>query len=201
MAYYLRVLSPSTDPVPASSIRGFLEARVVGASMSVTGGEDSWDQLVLAHKNGPEIAVVERNPVDEGQVGADEISEFLEELEDGQPRSGADWLVEYLPTVRTIYAVQVLDGAYRANGWEIIGAVREALLSFAGGITQADGEGFSNEDGYHILWQFSESATGTWWMAVRRGDTWIRFEMDLGNPSHRASFMRGEIPEGVKVAE
>ena len=36
----------------------------------------------------------------------------------------------------------------------------------AGRILQADGEGLSNEDGYHNLWQFPEDAAGAWNMAV-----------------------------------
>lgn len=60
--------------------------------------------------------------------------------------------------------------------------VQSAIWSVSGGILQADAEAFSNEDGYHIHWQFSDDATG---------------EMDLGEPSHRGSFWRGEVPQGV----
>ena len=35
-----------------------------------------------------------------------------------------------------------------------------------GGILKADGEGFSNEDGYPILWRFPEDAASAWIMAV-----------------------------------
>ncbi|MGE3809142.1 MAG: hypothetical protein AB7K24_31140 [Gemmataceae bacterium] len=34
-------------------------------------------------------------------------------------------------------------------------------------------------------------------MAVLDGDEWILFEMDAGNPAHRAAFCRGEVPAGV----
>jgi len=74
----------------------------------------------------------------------------------------------------------------------------DALREHAGGIQQADGEGFSNEDGFHILWQFSEKATGSWWMAVLdETGKWVTYPMDLGNEKHRKAFKEGRIPPGV----
>jgi hypothetical protein len=65
------------------------------------------------------------------------------------------------------------------------------------GIFQADREGFSNEDRYHILWQFSDSTAGNWWMGVLKDGSWVHFEMDLGNPQQWESFFAGELPAGV----
>jgi hypothetical protein len=76
-------------------------------------------------------------------------------------------------------------------------AVRGAIQESAGGIVQADGEGFSNEEGFHVLWQFSDGVKGPWWMAVLRDGEWITFQMQLGNRKHREAFLRGEIPAGV----
>jgi hypothetical protein len=39
-------------------------------------------------------------------------------------------------------------------------------------IIQADGEGFTNEDGYHIVWQFSDSVSGPWNMGVLQDGVW-----------------------------
>jgi hypothetical protein len=93
-----------------------------------------------------------------------------------------------------------LSGTDHKNGWEILGAVKDRIWSFAPSIMQADREGFSNEDGYHILWQFSESVDGAWWMGVLRDNKWVHFQMDLGDRKHREAFFRGEIPDGVTVA-
>ncbi len=62
---------------------------------------------------------------------------------------------------------------------------------------QADGEGFSNEDGDHVLWQFSEDVSGLWWMAVYREGAWCPFQMDLGNAEHRSAFFEGRVPPGT----
>jgi RNA polymerase sigma factor (sigma-70 family) len=61
-------------------------------------------------------------------------------------------------------------------------------------------QGFSNEDGYHILWQFSDSVDGEWWMGVLQDGRWQHFQMDLGNRKQRESFFQGQIPDGTKPA-
>ena len=49
--------------------------------MSMWGGKEGnrWDNLLLSHDNGPEIAVVERAAVGPGTLGQEELDEFLEE--------------------------------------------------------------------------------------------------------------------------
>jgi len=68
-------------------------------------------------------------------------------------------------------------------------------------ILQADGEGFSNEAGYCILWQFSDSVRGPWWMGVLRDGEWIHFQMNLGSKRQREAFRKGQIPKGVRYAD
>jgi len=46
-------------------------------------------------QSGQEIAIIEKNPVVEGQLGADELQEFMEEVADCKPESAARWLVQY----------------------------------------------------------------------------------------------------------
>ena len=79
--------------------------------------------------------------------------------------------------------------------------MKDVIFTQVGGIIQADREGFSDEKGYHILWQFSNSVKRPWWMSVLKDGQWVRFQMDLGSRKHRAAFFRGEVPAGVKMAE
>lgn len=159
-----------------------------------------WTELEVVDSSGEAIFLIERSDVHERSIAPDELLEFDEEVSECEPASAADWLRSYLPTVRTIYAFQILDPIYSGNGWEVLGAVKNTIWAAAGGVIQADGEGFSNEDGYHILWQFPDDVTGDWWMAVLKDGEWEAFQMDLGNPAHRAAFKAGRIPNGVRLA-
>ena len=202
MAYYIRILSPSENVPPLATIRTSLEREKLPCTVTLdSGADDDWTQAVLAHNGGPEIASIERNSASSNDLVSEEIDEFMDEITDCKPASAAAWLAEYLPTVKTIYAFQLLSGTDVKNGWNILGTVKNLVFENVGGIFQADGEGFSDEEGYHILWQFSNSAKGSWWMSVLKDGEWVRFQMDLGNKKHRAAFFRGEVPDGVKMAD
>ena len=55
--------------------------------------------------------------------------------------------------------------------------------------------GFSNDDGYHILWQFSDKINGDWHCAIlNEMNEWERFQMDLGDKVQRKEFQAGRVP-------
>jgi hypothetical protein len=203
MGYYTRILSPSSRAVSVDELRIVLKQESLNAILQIEDGtEADWTSLVLKHESGPEIAVIERNPVGPETLGSAEIDEFLEEIGECQPASAVRWISEYLPTVKVIFAFQWLSGTNAKSGGDIVGSLMIGLQKLVGGVIQADGEGFSDdEQGDHILWQFSDRVKGPWRMAVRQDGKWVRFEMELGDRKHREAFLRGEIPSGVRIIE
>ena len=199
MGYYVRVLSTSADCVSLSALQSTLEKEKLRATLSADAGPDDWEQLILRHADGREIALIERNLVEEGSLGSEELAEFADEVAECKPANAAQWLLEYFHRIRCIYALQVLSGTDHKNGWEILEAVKNRIWIAAPSIIQADHEGFSNEEGYHILWQFSDSVDGDWWMAVLQNGQWHSFQMDLGDQRQRESFFQGQIPDGAKL--
>jgi hypothetical protein len=199
MPYYLRVLSTSDDCVPLATLRSVAKGhRLVEVLSQKPLKPGFWTGLVLTHEDGAEIAVIERAPVEPGSIASEELREFADEVSSCLPASAAEWLARYFPRVRCIYSQQILNDVERDDGWRSVRAIQEEIWKFAPSILQADNEGFSNEDGYHILWQFRESVDGTWWMGVLQDGDWQHFQMDLGNHQHRAAFFQGMIPDGVQ---
>jgi hypothetical protein len=186
--------------VPVSQLRHCLLAAGLTIEVMVeAGADDEWDQIIVRHPDGEEITAVERNRVESGQLGAAEIAELIDGLEGTRPVSAAAWLRQYLPMVKAIYAFQVLQGADVGDGWKAIDALLDELWGAAGGIVQADGEGFSNLSGYHILWQFSDDVQGPWNMAVLDDEgQWVPFQMELGNKRQRKAFLAGKVPPTAK---
>jgi len=195
MGYYIRVLGTNPDNIPLDRLREVARPAV----LDVEGDGEMWEQITMTHKSGAAIAAIEKNPVIEGELGADELKEFIEEVAHYKPESAAAWLRQFLPTVKVIYAFQLLSGTGVDDGWTLLHRLYNAVWKHAGGILQSDGEGFSNEEGFTILWQFPEAATGEWNLAILQDGRWLHFEMDLGNQRHRDAFKRGEIPDGVKL--
>jgi hypothetical protein len=196
MGYYIRVLGKKPGNVSLQSLRDTAHPAVLKVSQ---GTEDEWQEVTLTHKSGQEIAVIEKNPVVDGQLGADELQEFIDEVGHYKPESAVRWLRQFLPTVKVIYAFQLLSGTDVDDGWTPLHRVHSAVWNHVGGILQADGEGFSDEDGFTILWQFAEGVTGRWNMGIIRDGSWLHFEMDLGNEQHRKAFWSGEVPDGVTL--
>jgi hypothetical protein len=195
MGYYIRVLSKS-DECP--SFHWLCEKLDKADLLLVEGIDDNWTELTL-QSEGTDIVLIDRVSTAPGTLGADEIEEFLEDLEQEDPQSAVEWLKGYLPNVKAIYTFQILDAIYERDGWNCFHKFRNALWNKTGGIIQADLEGFTNERGYHILWQFSESVTGDWWMAILENGDWKNFQMDLGNPEHRKAFKQGKVPPGIST--
>ncbi|HEY1648634.1 MAG TPA: hypothetical protein VGF96_11655 [Terracidiphilus sp.] len=202
MAYYTRVLSKQEEFPLLDELAQFIRAEHPDYKLTIEDGtEEEWETLLLSGDDGVEVALIERNPVASGSVGQDEIAEFVEETRDCKPESGVHWLAEYLSDVETIYAFQHLQGSETVDGSNALHALRAALWERGDAIMQADGEGFTNEDGYHIVWQFSDSVSGPWNMGVYKDDLWHHFKMDLGDPDHRAAFLEGEVPDDLTAVQ
>ncbi|HBH53924.1 MAG TPA: hypothetical protein DDY91_18720 [Planctomycetaceae bacterium] len=202
MGHYIRILTPSQTVPSIARIRAALSSNAPLGQLEVEAGPDEgWTQISVVHESGEVVADIERNSDSDGDLIAEEIEEFREEIEDYEPASAAAWLADYLPNIKTIYAFQLLGGTEADQGWEILGTVKNSIHEQVGGIIQADHEGFTEERGFQILWQFSDSVTGPWWMAVLQDGKWIRFQMDLGNRKHRKAFLVGKVPDGVTMGE
>lgn len=198
MPYYTRVLSKDEEFPAFDELAQLIRDTHPDYRLAVENGdEEDWETLLLVGNDEVEVAVIERNPVSDGSTGQDEIASFLEEIQDCMPASGVHWLTEYLAEVKTVYAFQHLQGAETEEGGNALHALRSALWERGDAIIQADGEGFTNEEGYHIVWQFSDSVSGPWNMGVLQDGTWHHFKMDLGDPGHRDAFMNGEVPDDL----
>ena len=200
MPYFTRVLSKDDAFPTIDELREVLRAAHPGFRLALeSGDEEDWDSLLLATDDEVEVAVLERLPVYDGSTGQDEIADMLEDLDGCRPESGVAWLEEFLGEVKTVYSLQHLHGAELVDGGNALHALRSALWERGDAILQADNEGFTNEEGFHIVWQFSDSISGPWNMGVYKEDIWYHFKMDLGDPDHRAAFLAGEVPEDLSA--
>ncbi len=196
MGYYVRVLTLSPKKVPLAMLRKALDRPELATNAVLNSDSDDWTNITLEGGDDHTIAAIEFNPVVTGELGEEEIDEFLESIAQHRPKSAVKWLESVLPKIKAIYAFQVLSGAHALKGgWESIRLLMECISEEGLGIMQRDGEGFSNLEGSHILWQFSEDASGQRRMAVLRNGTWTSFIMELGNAAQREAFLNGEVPE------
>ncbi|HLO03924.1 MAG TPA: hypothetical protein VK191_12520 [Symbiobacteriaceae bacterium] len=196
MSYFLRILSPSAQPISALPVIQRLKAQQLsGIGLACTGDQSAWTSLLIRHgQEGSVIAEVERLLVRPGSPGEQELSRLIRVAELAQPLSASAWLSSLLPSVQTVWGINLYAGLNEPGGWEALGAVKDAIWGAVGGIQYVTDEGFTNEEGYQVTWEFPPDATGTWWMAMMKEGAWSRFEADRGNPLHKALFESGRIP-------
>jgi hypothetical protein len=201
MGYYIRVLGAQDPNIHLDELVNSLRAEGLTARLAFAQGDtpDNWTLLEVANVKGDTFAQIERNPVDDGELTQEELDEFKEEIEDCKPTSAVKWLANFFDKVKVIYAFQMFNSAFDDDNFKAISSLKTKIWNKTGGILQADEEGFSNEDGYHILWQFSDDVTGEWSCAVRNMfGKWQNFTMDLGDKMQRQEFMNGKVPKNAK---
>lgn len=202
MRYYTRVFSKQEEFPSLDELVELIASEHPDCQLTVEeGDEQDWQSLLLSTDDGVEIALLQRSPVSQGSLGEDEIADFLEDMEECKPETSVEWLREYLSEVKTIYAFQHLPGSDSEEGSAALHELRSFLWKRGNAIIQADLEGFTNEEGFHILWQFSDTVSGAWNMGVLQDGAWHHFKMDLGDPGHREAFMNGEVPRDVSSVQ
>ena len=198
MGYYIRVLGTQDRDISINDLQEALQKAGLTASLQLDPDETARQCTMINVENdhGQPLAQIERNPVVEGELGQEELDEFRELIREEQPQSAVQWLTGYFDRVKVIYAFQLLSGALEGNNYDIISTLRTAIWEKTGGILQADNEGFSNEEGYHILWQYAETVTGDLYAAVLNASgAWEKFRMDLGDHFQRMAFQGGSVPQ------
>jgi hypothetical protein len=201
MSYFIRILGTQDPDIHLDDILESLEEYRLTASFRLLKSEkpETWTRFDLVNKADQVLAVVERNPIKEGTLGKDELDEFKETILDFKPLTAAKWLNDFFKKVRVIYCFELMEIGLEEVNYPIITSTQSYIWEQVKGILQADDEGFSNEEGYHILWQFSDDVEGPWNCAVLNAEgKWENFCMELGDEQQQQAFLSGNVPAQAK---
>jgi catechol 2,3-dioxygenase-like lactoylglutathione lyase family enzyme len=198
MSYFIRVLGRTNPDIHPDHLKDALARQGLEARLAVDDDDapEKWKVINVENTEGQALLQIERNAVEAGRLGLAELTEFRDLIHEHQPQTAMEWLQCFFDEVSVIYAFEVLNMAAADSNFEIVSAIRTAIWDRTGGILQNDNEGFTNEDGFHILWQFDDDATGDKYCAVLDDNgSWLKFRMDLGDPFQRMAFLGGEVPQ------
>lgn len=200
MGYYIDVLTPSQERLSIEEVR--IEAKKYLPDCEVIlneGTEQAWEELIVRINEDDPVCTIGCTPFTKGETDDSDLGWVLWNIEDCEPASAVQWLRKYVPSINTMYRFRFLSRAFNGTDNGLTGALIRWIHDKRGGIIRADNEGYTNEDGHHILWQFSDRASGRWECAVLRDDgSWDSFIMDLGNQDHRAEFKAARVPDGAE---
>jgi hypothetical protein len=197
MGYYIRVLGLQDIDIHLDELSAALKTAGLNAVLQL--GESceprKWSMLEAKTERGVRLVQIERNRVVPGKLAQQELDEFRVLIRSHQPLSAVQWLDKYFGRIAVVYAFRVLDAALLEDNYEIVSTLKTVIWGRTGGLLQNDQEGFSNDNGDHILWQFPDNITGDKYCAVLDNGVWVRFRMDLGDPFQRMAFWAGEVPQ------
>jgi hypothetical protein len=191
----MRVLGIYTDAIAVPELAAALEKGGLKAEIIADQADEPWSVLDVESPNGSKLVQIEKNFIFQGCLAQAELDEFRVLIREHQPLSAVEWLDHYFDRIKVVYAIRVLDAALIDDNLEIVNALKRAIWGKSGGLLQNDLEGFSNEEGYHILWQFPDEITGDKYCAVLDNGVWVRFRMDMGDAFQRMAFWAGEVPQ------
>jgi hypothetical protein len=202
MANFIRILGTQDPDIHIDELVKALKKNQLKAQFNYDDTENpyKWTHLHVATEKSEPLMLLERYAIVKGESSVKDIAEIKESIQDSKPVSAVKWLTKYLDKVKVIYTFQLLSAATHENNFKIIGSIRAAIWSRTGGILHADNEGFSNEEGFHIHWEFPDDITGEWNCAVRNWfGLWDKFTIDLGNERQRQEFQSGKVPKKAKL--
>lgn len=195
MSYELLLFLKTAPALPVSQLHATLpDCRFV----VLDGDEHHWSQLLVLSKQSHEICVIDRIV---RRDKSRQIARLEHELDDCRPRSAARWANSYMHATEHLYGCRHLSFGHTKAFEAVPSSVMWALQTMAGnGIIHADGQGFSNEDGFQITWEWAGGVKGVRQMAVLGpGDHWLSFELDLMDDAQLSAFRAGERPRGVEL--
>jgi hypothetical protein len=197
-------LATSEERVPFHEFMDLVDGVGEAYSLTLTEGTDEeWVEISLSHREGDRpIGNLRCLPVRRGvpdDPGSAEIDLFLEQIEECEPTCNILWLRQFLPQVRTVYIWSLWSGTEVKDGWVPVRQIGDVYIDGEETAVYAELEGWSNADGNHITWEFTDDVKGgePWWFGLYLDGRWHRFQMDLGDRERRECFRRGVVPPGV----
>jgi hypothetical protein len=163
----------------------------------------SWTNMTLYLVTGQPVVEIEKFSHDEGTL-TEKIQETVRQLLDHEnhvkPASAVKWLCQFMKRVKVIYEFRPMQAINSDAGWEIFNEVWMNLRHTETGIVHLDGEGFTNEEGCQITWEYPGEESGELKVAVlnEKGEEWIEYIIDLANQEQKELFMAGKAPDNTE---
>ena len=199
---YLRIMTVTDRDIPLIDLQ---KAAKHGAiwSMDLPSNDGNYLLVGPVANQASEIwATIERNLVGPGTLGAEEVAEFMDTLDQGGPPSAGRWLTDYLESVRAIYAIRIYPDAMKDDpkAFETIYEVRTALHKIIGGIGRWGDLGYTNDQDRLIWCRRDRNVAG---MTVASmldefSGRWIEIQVNLDDPTEFSAFQNGEILSVMK---
>ncbi len=201
----MRFFGLKNKPISVDDVAGWLQTALIDGSIE-SEEEDypgSWTTLTLFLTDDQPVVEIEKFCLETGNLGdkiQDTVRELLDDKNHVRPVSAVKWLCQFMSRVKVIYEFRPMLAIQTDEGWELFNEVWTNLRESLSGIVHLDDEGFTNEDGAQITWEYPGEETGDLKVAVlnEKGEAWIEYTINLANQEQKELFMAGKAPDNTK---
>lgn len=201
VAYSFRILGKVNPNITVSDIHEKLADESLQATFHIQRGvADNWEQIIFKSQRGTDLVLIEKTDIQPGAHGEEQMQAFKDAVYGDKPDNAAAWLINYFDQIKVIYTFEIVSPEIgEENYWDVVTELKMLFWDTTQGIFQADHEGFSNEDGFLILWHFDEHAKGPRHVGtLDENGEWVNYEIELDNPQHRSDFLAGKLPDNLE---
>jgi hypothetical protein len=160
---------------------------------------DTHNQIIIKKNKLELIIIIELLP-EKKEEDKIKLKNIIEYLEKKLPKKNMKWVKKYISKTKIFYEFIPLSTFESDEDWEILSIIQTEAWANSRGIFQYIDEGFTNESGDLVLWDYPFSITGKRIAAVKDFTRrWKTFEMDLESINQRKSFFEGKVPKNSKL--
>lgn len=157
------------------------------------------DQFLVKKDDLELLIILELIPFNRG-YDKKRIHKIIDSVSDKKPSSSVKWVKNFLKKTKIYYEFIPLADLEEDDDWELFSLLYQEAWAGLRGIFQIKDEGFTNESGDLIVWDFPYSAAGKRVAAIRSfTGRWKTFEMDLESMVQRKAFFSGRLPKNIKT--
>ena len=201
MAYSLRILGKVNPVITVNDIHEKLAEENLQADFHIQQGTaDNWTQIIFRSIKGTDLVLIEKTDIEPGARGEEQMQAFKDAVYGDKPDNAAAWLINYFDQIKVVYTLEMVSPEItEENYWDIVTELKMLFWDNTHGIFLGDHDGFSNEDGFLILWHFDENASGSRYVGtLDENGEWVNYEIDLANEQQREQFLAGKLPENLE---
>jgi len=198
----MRFFGLQDKAISIDQIAGWLQTAFIDGEIESEEEEypGCWRTLTLFLDSGEPVVEIEKfSQADDSLLDPiqDTVRMLLDEKDPVIPSTAVKWLCQFMSRVKVLYEFRPMQAINTEEGWQIFNEVWTNLRENLQGIVHLENEGFTNETGAQITWEYSTPESGDLKVATlnKNGTEWIEYTLDLANQAHCKMFMAGEVPD------
>lgn len=200
MPFFIRLFSKENRILSREILFNAIADNDSFKDVSIEKEETNTHNQFLVKKNGLELAVIIEMWPTRKKADAFKLAKITNSISHKKPLTSGKWIKKYLKKTELIYEFIPLLNLDSLEGWELFSLLYQEAWVNLRGIFQIKDEGFTNESGDIILWDFPITSTGQRIVAVKSfTGRWKTFAMNLESTKERQDFFKGKVPKNAKL--